>query len=337
MKKLSSPKLAAVLIFWILFILVLSALIPQEGTADPLFYELWKRKHEKTVRIIEFLSLTRLRTSLWMILPVIFLFFNILFFSVEKTRRLKKITMSHAAALVLHGSFLVILAGILVSALFSIHGVFTLTEGQTLTLSQKNIKLISSGMFKKEIQTDTVIKLSQFIENYEVNETNTQASKVHVTENTGAQTKEALIYPNRPLRLKTYTIYAGSAYGFSPLVYIKNKSVTFKKCVRMANALSKNTSVDRFALEHYTVKLKLKRALNKPPVLTFKISDKRDKEIVHYSLRPGEIKNSRGFELGFLDIRQWTSFNISRDSGAPVVFSGFFLTLMGMVLRYVFH
>lgn len=337
MKKLSSPKLAAALIFCLLAALILSALIPQEGTADPILYELWKRKHEGTARALEMLMLTQVRTSFWLILPAVLLFINILFFSIEKTRRLRKITLKHAGALVLHGSFLVILSGILVSAFFSIHGNFALTEGQSLSLSQKNIKTLSSGIFMKEVQADAVIKLSQFIENHEVNKTNTQASKIHVTENSDVKVREALVYPNHPLRLKNTTVYAGSSNGFSPLVYVKYKNITFKKYVRMANALAKNISVDQFALPPYAVNVTLKRALNKPHVLSVAISDKDGREIVHESLRIGEVKAKKDFEIGFLDIKRWTDFNISRDSGAPVVFSGFFMTLLGMVLRYVFQ
>jgi hypothetical protein len=50
-------------------------------------------------------------------------------------------------------------------------------------------------------------------------------------------------------------------------------------------------------------------------------------------LRTGETFEVEGLGLRFAEIRYWGEFSVLRDPGAPILFAGFLLALVGLTLK----
>ena len=52
--------------------------------------------------------------------------------------------------------------------------------------------------------------------------------------------------------------------------------------------------------------------------------------------KPGQDAVIEGMTIGMGDVRYWTGFEVSRDPGAGVIFTGFLVSLAGLVIGFSF-
>lgn len=70
--------------------------------------------------------------------------------------------------------------------------------------------------------------------------------------------------------------------------------------------------------------------------LVLRLLDRDGKEMGRLSLKRGEEGQLGSYTVRLLDIGRWSGFTFVRLSGMAVVFAGFFVIVLGVVLNYFF-
>ena len=71
------------------------------------------------------------------------------------------------------------------------------------------------------------------------------------------------------------------------------------------------------------------------PAIQALVMEKNDPE-GEIEFRPDRNATFKGWTIGMGDVRLWAGFEVVRDPGAPVIFSGFLICLAGLIMSFLF-
>lgn len=250
-------------------------------------------------------------------------------------------------SIIFHGSFLVVFLGVLVSTWTRFDANFILSEKQSMQgrpseyLGVQRMPFASTHPFDFHFSLNKLVPSDKFISHY--------VSEVEILENSDNRHLQS-IRPFHPLSYKGFTFYQ-KGYGFSPRFVIKrNNEILFDAYVALHSekADDKTTYIDYFTVPQtaYTIEANFQpdKALKSHFFETGNLEIASVTGIDIKVLQAGQIlfqgpvTLNQPITLGnntltFSDLRFWCGFRVVKDSGITIIFTGFILGVIGLLVR----
>lgn len=250
-----------------------------------------------------------------------------------------------------HLSLLLIFLGVLFGATTNLRGRVVLTEGQTFTERHQDYQQLQEAYLFRENHQNFQVRLDKLHLIYDKrNQPSNYASDVTVFDG-GQEIKKQRVVVNNPLSYKGFVFYQTARYGFSPLLILEDSQgrVLFdayvslntveKEEIEFKDSFTVPDTTLRFTAQFYPhaeqvgSRLKMKSLLLKKPALYLKVSD-GERKLFEGPLFLNQSTNFNGLALTFGGVRYWTNFWVTRDQGIPIIFTGFWVGLVGLALRF---
>jgi len=228
-------------------------------------------------------------------------------------------------------------------------GDMRLIEGQTLSEEHGNYMFINEGPFFNENHQKFDITLEKFYADY-WDETGTPrgtGGKLVIIED-GQKVKSDVVYSNHLMSYKGYT-FLGNVYGLAPLLILINQDGTvYSGSYITASDLDNSgryvasfelgdTGLEGGLMVYMTTDLASERitqsGAEQSPLLFLRIFD-RGKEIYDGTLRLNETVKIADRYLAFYDIKYWSNFYVVKDNGYLLVYVGFGLMTLGLIISF---
>lgn len=245
-------------------------------------------------------------------------------------------------SLFFHLALLVVIFGAVISSAFTMRGRILLTEGQSLAEVHKSYFLIEESPLFKERHQAFQVRLDEFYPEYIGTQIKMPGSKLTIIDENN-EIKKQTIYVNHPLYYKGAVIYQRNNYGFSPLLVISNKQGEEIWKAYIALAIRKEKGVVRHK-DTITLPYEMKAQIELYQKKSFSLDSstlrlqitKAGRQVFNGTLRLGDKVFFQNNYLSFTDVRRWTTFNISRDPGWPIILVGIWLAVFGFLARSLF-
>lgn len=255
-------------------------------------------------------------------------------------------------SLLLHGSLLILLVGIVLSTHMSFEGVVALTEGELFESKSFRYLHQKVGRFYSAPKKQFSMRLVKVTPNYIVNGASTTASTVEII--SAGKAVQAPVYVNNGMTVAGRTIHQGIKTGFSPYVLVAKSDGTplLEGFVRLANRTQGDIRVHRDFVELPEQNLRIELELFPDAVYRgsryVSRSDELKNPVLHIRLRSGEeiladqyltsghLVEAGNYVIGFGETRRWSHFEVSHDPGILVLILGVLMAAIGLVLRLLF-
>lgn len=233
--------------------------------------------------------------------------------------------------IVVHASMLLILVGAILGAMTGFIAQEMVASGNTFQV--KNI--IDAGPFAaSQVPKDWSVKVNRFWIDYTPQGgINQFYSDLSVLDNQEHEVDKQTIYVNKPLRYRGVTLYQ-TDWGISAVKVQLNKSPIFQ--IPMAPLETKSNQ------RLWGTWIPLKPDLSEGVSLlakdlqgTILVYDVKGKLVS--TVRPGMATEVNGVMLKVVDVIGSTGLQIKADPGIPLVYTGFGLLMLGVVMSYVSH
>lgn len=233
--------------------------------------------------------------------------------------------------IVVHASMLLILVGAILGAMTGFIAQEMVASGNTFQV--KNI--IDAGPFAaSQVPKDWSVKVNRFWIDYTPQGgINQFYSDLSVLDSQEHEVDKQTIYVNKPLRYRGVTLYQ-TDWGISAVKVQLNKSPIFQ--IPMAPLETKSNQ------RLWGTWIPLKPDLSEGVSLlakdlqgTILVYDVKGKLVS--TVRPGMATEVNGVMLKVVDVIGSTGLQIKADPGIPLVYTGFGLLMLGVVMSYVSH
>lgn len=336
---LKSRRLAACLIFYLFILIILSAFIPQK-TLPPVLYENLKKVFPSfLVGLIEKSYLNRIHTSFWLWLPAVLLLLNLLFCTLSrisihfKTNR--RLNISFWGSILFHMSFFIIVIGLIFNQFSYLKGAVVLTEGETFTEDFNSYQWVEKGTFFSEHKGFSV-RLESFDSEYKKGASTTSASDLVVLEDE-MEILRKKVFVNNPLSYEGFVFYQTRDWGYSPRLIVRDAGghIFLDAFISLANKEvdGKVIHEDTLSFMGAPFSFKFRFYPGKEPRLKVVVVQ-GDEEPFSSTLSEGEEVCWEGFSFSFDGFRYWTKFDVNKKPGLSLVFGGFCLGIVGLILSY---
>ncbi len=263
----------------------------------------------------------------------------------------KKNWWSNWSTIILHTSFLVIALGILIGRATFMSGQVNLVEGQRFFDEPGNYLHSEKGPFFNENYAGFEIILKNFTDKFWRDGTNKEYASTINIYNNGQYICTKTISPNYPASYKGRNIYQLSLFGCSAILRLDKAGGPSKfGWINFETPKTANTPIEnKFVMRgtNYQADAKFypdykdrgtQKSWNlyklKDPVLTLKILDTSTNGVYEGIMRPGQSVRLGDETLTFVTARHWTALGVTKDSGAWIVFLGFWMALTGIAMLY---
>lgn len=365
MKFLQSKQLAVWLIIALTIASLAGVIIPQDqGKGE---YAIWAQKYQLFVPIVEFLGLNQVFQTKWFLgLGLIFVI-NLTSCTVGQINRVWKLRYTlrrDEPALpkgywgvfgncIFHIGLVIIVVGGLLTLGYKMSGYVEIAEGETFVESHRNYGSVTEGPLFNENHLGfevTVTKLERIF----TDEGNLDYVRSRLTvADSGRKPFESTAELGQPFTYRGITFYYSKS-GFAPFVTIKDpQGQTVLEGYALFNSMwHNNTGEYNMDLEIPGTDMVLKarfypdaiikdrRVTTKTlqlanPVIQALVMEKNN-PAGKIELRPDRNATFKGWTIGMGDVRLWAGFEVVRDPGAPVIFSGFLICLAGLIMSFLF-
>lgn len=226
----TSSRAAAYLMAAVAFLVLLSAIVPQEG------FDTGRVKGsggfiEALHPVMQALALDRIYSSSIFLILLALLGVGLLSGSIRRLTHLRRIKspalkVQHLGSAIFHIALVVILAGVLLNRSFNFEGTFGLTEGQQAEDDPGQYVRTAVGGLRPERFGRFRILLNGIDLEHPAGGATTEAADVTVSGDPGAPGANGLIAINQPLRWNGLEFHIGSMLGYSPEIMILDESGT---------------------------------------------------------------------------------------------------------------
>lgn len=233
--------------------------------------------------------------------------------------------------IVVHVSMLVILLGAIWGAFTGFMAQEMVASGETFQI--KNI--VEAGKFSRsKIPQDWSVRVNDFWIDYSTEgDINQFYSDLSVVDQQGNEIKQETIHVNQPLRYDGVTFYQ-TDWGISAVKVQLNNSPVFKLPMAKLNKEQQKNLWGTWV----PIKPDLSEGVSlltrdlKGTLLVYDTTGKLTGVV-----RPGMGIEVEGITLKVLDLIGSTGLQIKADPGIPIVYTGFGLLMVGVVMSYVSH
>ncbi|MFZ5763000.1 MAG: cytochrome c biogenesis protein ResB [Thermodesulfobacteriota bacterium] len=260
--------------------------------------------------------------------------------------------LGHWGVLFFHLSFFVILAGALLSVLTRYAGLFDLAIGETFVEARGNYAHVTAPPLLFAGDRKFALRLEGIDLSYwKPGALRQNASTVRVWDANGVLLGQRDLAINSPLRIDGVDIYQGSRAGFIAGLEAADSAGTkaLGRVKFFLPAKAEEKMVSRVMLPGTTLVLDLELftdmlggigglealgARHENKVSLLKVTVVGDHRIFSGVIFGGGSLNVEGITLRFVSLTPFTSFFAARDYGVPVIFGGFALLILGLLITY---
>lgn len=233
--------------------------------------------------------------------------------------------------IVVHASMLLILVGAILGALTGFIAQEMVASGSTFQV--KNI--VDAGPFAAaQVPKDWAVKVNRFWIDYTPQGgINQFYSDLSILDQQNQEVDKQIIYVNKPLRYKGVTFYQ-TDWGIAAVQIQLNNSPIFQ--IPMAKLDTNNGQ--RIWGTWIPTKPDLSEGVSllaKDLQGTLLVYDVNGKLVS--TMRPGMVTEINGVNLKVVDILGSTGLQIKADPGIPLVYTGFGLLMLGVIMSYFSH
>lgn len=219
-----------------------------------------------------------------------------------------------------------------------------LTEGETFIERHSDYETLAEAPFFSENHQFFKVRLEDFKVWYEGDVLTDAEAKVRLVDKDLNEIKAVRV--NYPLSYKGFSFLIKQV-GFSPLIELTDRkgNVLFSSYVSLGEEIRQGFA-DFFKLGEYKWQLTLypntlnprKIYLAQVPRLEVKVKDK-DKGKVFWQgvVYQGQVVETPFGYLSFADLRYWVHFQVAYSPFLPLIFFGFFLSILGLSVRLIFY
>ncbi len=335
---LRSRSLPVVLLVVILLGAVAGAIVPQEGDISPERYAAWKAGNPLFVSVCELAGFTRVHRSWWFIAAAVLLAASICFCTLARLPRLSSPGVKNAGSALFHLSFILLMAGALVSKSTLIAGELVITEGQTAAgplmgwdrRGRKERFWPGEPARRVTLKSFTAVRdRKQVATRYE--------SVLTVEGPDGRRTDTVLV--NHPL-VHDGVVFLLHRYGLAPRFTVKERDAApgaepmLRSYVNLR--LVGKGREDYFLIPgtETTVHVRFNQDFA-APVFEVQARDGQGERLVSGETGIPGVVSGPGLEIEVDDLRYWNRFLVRRESGKAVVYAGFWTAVAGLALRFL--
>jgi len=359
--KLSSSKLALVMVLLLILFSIVGAVLPQQGRMEFKDIALWQMAHPTTTSMMRPLGFFHVFHSWPFIITILILGVNTL--TCTLLRFVKEGSFSsfkgpgsvrRMGFFSLHLSLILLFAGGFLTSTSRMKARIVLTEGQSFEERHDNYLQLVEGPLRSERHTGAKIRLKKVQITYEK-----KRYPVDVTSDLEFQSnKDTLV--NGVIKVNYPFTYKGLAFtqdktGFSPRLVIrdkKSKRVLFNSFIALQTFDTPTGKVYRdflslpFLKQTYTVTVfpsfsinngKVKKTGEDPenPLLRIEMTDPIRQRSAQGNLPLGGRIVMEEYIFFFTELRRWSAFMVVQDPGYLPVCVALWLGLGALLLRYV--
>jgi hypothetical protein len=340
---LASTRLAFFLLAVLAVLILLSALVPQQGIAQHQILD-WKKALGDGYVVIDKLGLDRIYTSPLFVAVVLALSVSLVAGNVKRIGRLRRVRnirtrLRLAGSIVFHFALLLIVAGSALNHLYRYRVVFGLTEGQTVTSLPGGQYRDLSGPLCRTGDDFFVIGVAQIHEELAIGDVATEAAEISVAGGHDAGPERGLVRVNRPLRRNGLEFHLGARIGYSPELAVTD--ATGNKVFRSFVRVAQRQGVDGVVNSDFVV-LPGDRTRIALSVTDGPGPDQRARTRVSVEQGGKQLYNGfpgtegtglpDGSEIAVPRLRRWCYIEAIRNPFMSVVFAGFWIALAGLVI-----
>lgn len=335
---------------------VAGAMLPQAGAVGDSALDLWKSDRPVVTAVAEPLGLFEAFSSIPFMVLLAALAVNMVACTTRRTILARKARGGAAVALggslVLHLGLLALLAGGVVTAGSSIDGRIVATEGQVIDLSREEQYLdLRRGVWADGALPGYALGVESSRPVSEGGVSTAVESVLAVAEH-GAETVSRRLGVNRPVRLGG-VVLTHADWGFSPLLTVVSPAgeVLVDAYVALLSVHGGGAGAYEDIVEAPglpgTVRLRMLPDFRFRDGAAVSVSpEARNPAIVLEILgEDGSVVESGtavlgseiavgGYNFAFGDLRRWTAVRVRADSGRFIVYAGFIIGLVGLLVRY---
>ncbi|HWI54209.1 MAG TPA: cytochrome c biogenesis protein ResB, partial [Desulfobacteria bacterium] len=246
-------------------------------------------------------------------------------------------------SLIFHLSFIVILAGIVLSVYYGFYGSLLITEGQKLNLnSMESYVEINRRPLGGVSLDDLEVNLKKFERIYQNGKFTDYIATTELF-SAGYKIENPQVKVNQPLKFRGTKLVLDQ-YGYAPLFTIRDKSGTIIQEAYFNLKVLTTVQTDSISLpDGKTVNLRFfpdfekkgqnvrtKSEFPQNPVFVTKWDQNKGLLFLGKSLQVGD------WEITFSNLSYWVLFRVAKDPGEPVIYIGFLISLAGIGLRLLF-
>ncbi len=250
-----------------------------------------------------------------------------------------------------HLTFLIILMGVLLSVFTRYAGYFEISPGENFIERYENYREVTEKPALFSGNSGLKIRLEEIDLSYwRQGEVKQRASIVSVFDAEGRFMGKRRIEVNNPVKIEGMNIYQGSRNGYITVLDITDSASTTaegtarfqlpkKPGEQMKSAITLPGIGISLLLELFTEKLGEIEGLEQLGAMhmatLLKVTSKEDlrSNFRGVAFKGGSL-SFEGITLRFLSLRPYTSFVVIRDYGVPVIFSGFVVMLIGLIITF---
>jgi len=361
LEKLSSSKLALVMVLLLILFSIVGAVLPQQGRMEFKDIALWQMAHPMVTTLMRPLGFFRVFHSWPFIIAILVLGVNTLTCTLlrfVKEGGFKSLrgpgSVRRMGFFSLHLSLILLFAGGFLTSTTRMNARIVLTEGQSFEDRHDNYLQLVEGPLRPERHTGTVIRLKKAQIKHEKKRYTVDVTSTLEFLSKRNNALEAVVKVNYPLT------YGGLAFtqdktGFSPRLVIrdiKNKRLLFNSFIALQTYDTPAGKVYRdflplpFLKQTYTVTLfpsfsidngKVKKTGEDPenPLLRIEMIDPIRQKSAQVNLPLGGRIIMEEYIFFFTELRRWSAFMVVQDPGYLPVCVALWLGLGALILRYV--
>jgi ResB-like family len=349
---LGGARLALLLIGLLTILCLAGALLPQEVRTDPDQLARWQGDHSVIMAIAGPLELFSAFRSPVFLTTCLLLAINTLCCSGLRVKRLLASGAFKGLAglrawgfTIMHLGIIGILSAGCMSVWLGMDGVLIATEGYPVTEEHDNFRVLREGSLRPERHSGLVFQLEEVIERYVDDNLVHRSARVGV--GPPGAIKESVIEVNHPLS-QDGIYFTFDRAGYIPRVRVYDLALR-RELLRADVILSMTgDGLDARHLDILPLDLpparKHRMAVSLFPiskdgkdisVLVVMLEDLEGNQLGQVDLAIGEKGKIGSYFIEFLETRRWTSFRVMADPGYPVAVFFLWLSLAGLVLRYL--
>ncbi len=227
---ITSTRTAAYLMAAVVFLVLLSAIVPQEG------FDTGRVKGsggiiEALQPTMRALALDRIYNSPIFLVLLALLSTGLLAGSLRRLTHLRKmkspaVRVQHLGSVIFHIALVAVLAGAMLNRSYSFQGAFGLTEGQQAIDDPGQYVKMGFGSLRGDRFGRFQLRLNSIELHHPAGGATTEAADVTINWNSGLSAAEGLVAINEPLRWNGLEFHLGSLVGYSPEIVILDDSDT---------------------------------------------------------------------------------------------------------------